>query len=312
MGTPEFAVPSVAALLEGGHEVAAVVTQPDRPAGRGQTVRASAVKRFALERGLPVEQPEKLRDPAVVERLRALAPEAIVVAAYGKILPKSILDLPPRGAINVHGSLLPKYRGAAPIQRALLAGETVTGITIMQMNERMDAGDILLQREVPIRPDDTGGSLQERMAVVGAEALVETLGRLLRGEIQPIPQRDEEATLAPMIRKEQGEIDWRRSADEIERAVRAFQPWPGAYTLHRGKLLKIQRAAVGDAAVSAGGEPGTIVRASADAIEIATGDGLLRILDLQPEGRRRMAAREALAGHLVRDGERLGRVDASG
>ena len=303
MGTPSFAVPSLAALLEAGHDVAAVYTQPDRPAGRGRTVQPSAVKAFALERGLGVEQPEKLRDPAVLDRLRTLAPELIVVVAYGKILPKSVLDAPPRGAINVHGSLLPKYRGAAPIQRSLLAGDTVTGITIMQMNERMDAGDVLLTREEPIRSDDTTDSLARRLSQLGAVALVEALDGLARGTLHPQPQDDALATLAPMIRKEEGEIDWNRSAVEIERAVRAFHPWPGAWTRARGKLLKIRRAATEP---PAGGSPGEIVRADADGICIATGAGALRVLELQLEGKRATSARDAVAGRLVRQGERLG------
>ncbi|MGH7859238.1 MAG: methionyl-tRNA formyltransferase, partial [Candidatus Binatia bacterium] len=303
MGTPAFAVPSLAVLFEAGHEVVGAVTQPDRPSGRGQSMQLSPVKRYALQRRLLVEQPERLRDPAFLERLRALSPELLVVAAYGKILPKAVLDLPLRGAINVHGSLLPKYRGAAPIQRALLAGEATTGITIMQMNERMDAGDILLQREVPIRPDDTGESLQARMAETGASALIEALYLLERGELLAVPQEDREATLAPMIRKEEGEIDWKRNAEEIERAVRAFFPWPSAYTRLRGKLLKILRGAV---APHADALPGTVVETAGEAIRIATGAGSLACLELQLEGKRAMSARELVSGRLVREKERLG------
>ncbi|MGH7819299.1 MAG: methionyl-tRNA formyltransferase [Candidatus Binatia bacterium] len=304
MGTPSFAVNSLAALLDAAHDVAAVVTQPDRPSGRGRPVGAPAVKKLALARGIPVEQPEKLRDPAFLARLRGTAPDAFVVAAYGKILPKALLDLPPRGAINVHGSLLPKYRGAAPIQRAILAGEKKTGVTIMRMNERMDAGDILLQREMPILPDDTGESLGARMAKVGADALLEALALLERGELHATPQLESEATLAPMIRKEEGEIDWKRSASEIERAVRAFHPWPGAWTRLRGKLLKLRRAAV---APHADAPPGTVVEARGETIRVATGDGTLACGELQLEGKRAMDARELVSGRLVRDGERLGR-----
>ena len=304
MGTPPFAVASLRALVDHGHQVVCALTQPDQPAGRGQAVQVSAVKRFASQRAIPVEQPAKLRDPAVEKHLRELQPKAIVVAAYGKILPKSLLDLPPQGAINVHASLLPKYRGAAPIQRAILAGECVTGVTIMQMNERMDAGDILLQREVPIRDADTTESLQATLAEVGAALLVEALDRLAGGALERRPQRDEEATLAPMVRKEEGEIDWRRPAAEIERAVRAFQPWPGAYTRLGGKLLKIHRAAIrrdGNRAV-----PGTVVVASGDDLEVAAGEDRLRLLELQLEGKRRLAAREFVAGRQVREGDRLG------
>lgn len=304
MGTPQFAVPSLQAILEAGHDVVGVVTQPDRPAGRGRALQPPAVKEFALARGLTVEQPETLREPAVFQRIRELSPEVIVVAAYGKILPRALLDVPPRGAINVHGSLLPKYRGAAPIQHAILNGDPVTGITIMQMNERMDAGDILLQAAVEIHADDTGGSLQERLAAVGAAAIVEALEKLEHGELRPQPQRPEDVTFAPMIEKEQGEIDWRKSAEEIERAVRAFNPWPGAYTRLHGKLLKIHRARVRPSATSA--EPGTVVRLANGEIEVATGRDLLVVEELQLEGKRRISARDFVAGHLLCEGEHLG------
>ncbi len=304
MGTPSFAAASLCALLEHGHRVAAVFTQPDRPAGRGQVARSSAVKELALERELVVEQPEKLRDPAVVERLRALDPEAIVVAAYGKILPKPLLDVPVRGAINVHASLLPRYRGAAPIQRAILAGDTHTGITIMQMNERMDAGDILLQEVVPIHEDDTADTLGARLSAVGARLLVDTLDALTRGGVVQREQNEREATLAPMVRKEEGAIDWRRGAAEIARSVRAFSPWPGAYTKLAGRSMKIHRATPLVAAANA--IPGTVLAAAGDRFEVATGEGLLALLEVQLEGKRRLTAREFLAGHSVRSGDRLG------
>jgi methionyl-tRNA formyltransferase len=304
MGTPRFAVPSLRALHEGRHEIALVLTQPDRPAGRGRSVRPSAVKQFALEHRLAVEQPERLRDPAVAARLREAAVDAIVVAAYGKILPRELLDLPPLGAINVHASILPKYRGAAPIQRALLAGDATTGITIMQMNERMDAGDILRQQEIPVLADDTTESLGARLADLGARLLVATLDGISKGTIVPRPQDDSQATPAPAVRKEEGAVDWSRPAAEIERAVRAFTPWPNAYTSLRGKLLKIHRAAISAAESSA--LPGTLVRAAAGEIDVATGRGLLRLLEIQLEGKRRMTGREFLAGHSLREGDRLG------
>ncbi len=304
MGTPPFAVASLRALLERGHEVVAVFTQPDRPAGRGQAPRISAVKRMALERGLALEQPDKLRDPALVERLRALGPEAIVVAAYGKILPKALLDVPPRGAINVHASLLPRHRGAAPIQRAVLAGDAETGITIMQMNERMDAGDILLQEPMPIRDDDTSETLGDRLAAAGARLIVDALDRLSRSEVVPRRQNDGEASLAPMIQKEEGAIDWRRGAAEIARAVRAFSPSPGAYTTLAGRRMKIHRAA--PIVEVAGADPGVVVQAAGDRLEVATGDGRLALLEVQLEGKRRLTAREFLAGHPVQSGDRLG------
>ena len=304
MGTPSFAAASLRVLLERGHSVAAVFTQPDRPAGRGRLPRPPAVKDLALERGLVVEQPERLRDPAVVERVRALGPEAIVVAAYGRILPKMLLDIPPRGAINVHASLLPRYRGAAPIQRAILAGDMQTGITIMQMNERMDEGDILLQEALPIHEDDTAETLGKRLSALGARLLAETLDRLARGDVVPRKQNDQEATLAPMVTKEEGAVDWRRGAVEIARAVRAFSPWPSAYTKLAGRSLKIHRAtAVTEAAHET---PGTIVSADGDRLEVATGEGRLRLLDVQLEGKRRLTAREFLAGHPLHRGDRLG------
>jgi methionyl-tRNA formyltransferase len=304
MGTPSFAAASLRALLEHGHRVAAVFTQPDRPAGRGQVARSSAVKELAHERGLVVEQPEKLRDPVVVERLRALDPEAIVVAAYGKILPKPLLEVPVRGAINVHASLLPRYRGAAPIQRAILAGDTQTGITIMQMNERMDAGDILFQEVVPIHEDDTADTLGARLSAVGARLLVDTLDALARGDVVRREQNEREATLAPMVQKAEGAIDWRRGAAEIARSVRAFSPWPGAYTKLAGRSMKIHRATA--LVATANAIPGTVLSASGDRFEIATGEGLLALLEVQLEGKRRLAAREFLAGHSVRSGDRLG------
>ncbi len=303
MGTPSFAAASLRALLERGHQVDAVFTQPDRPAGRGQVSRSSAVKELALERGLAVEQPEKLRDPAVLERMRALGPEAIVVAAYGKILPKPLLDLPPRGAINVHASLLPRHRGAAPIQRAILAGDTQTGITIMRMNERMDAGDILLQEAVPIHEDDTSDTLGARLSAVGARLLVDALDGLARGDVVPRKQNEDEVTLAPMVRKEEGAIDWRRGATEIARAVRAFSPWPGAYTTFAGRSMKIHRAA--PLATAPNAVPGTIVLAAGDRLEVAAGNGRLALLEVQLEGKRRLTAREFLAGHPLRGGDRL-------
>jgi len=305
MGTPEFAVPSLAGLLEAGHDVTGVVTQPDRPQGRGQRLQMPAVKRFAVERGLTVLQPEKIRNAQFLEALRPLAPELIVVAAYGKILPPAVLELPPRGCVNVHASLLPKYRGAAPIQRCLLEGDPVTGVTIMQMNEGMDTGDILLQREVTVDPEDTAGSLQSRLATVGASALLEALDRLARGELRAVPQRNEHATLAPMIRKEEGEIDWSRSAVEIERSVRAFQPWPGAFTRANGALLKVLRAAMAPNGESKS-SPGTVVAAEAGALRVATGKGDLDLLEVQPEGKRRMTARDVVSGRLLRAGDRLG------
>lgn len=304
-GTPAFAVPSLRAILAAGHRLPLVVTQPDRPAGRGNKLQAPAVKIFAEANGLAVAQPEKIRDPAFLEIVGDVAPDLLAVAAYGKILPKALLDLPPLGAINVHGSLLPRFRGAAPIQRAILAGDPMTGITIMQMNERMDAGDILLRRETPIAPDDTSLSLSERLSEIGAYALVEALDQAAHGTLSPAVQRDDEATLAPMVRKEEGEVDWNRPALAIERATRAFVPWPSTFTNAGDKLLKIHRAAV-----APGGEtdsPGTIVRAAGADLWVSTGSGILAIQELQLEGRNRLTTIEFLAGGGLRGVPRLGR-----
>ena len=306
MGTPQFAVPTLAALHDRGHEIAAVFTQPDKPAGRGRTMRASAVKQLALARGLVVEQPERLRESAVIDRMRELAPNAIVVAAYGKILPKSLLDIPPRGAINVHGSLLPKYRGAAPIQRAIVAGEQTTGVTIMRMNEKMDAGDILLQEATEIRTDDTSPSLAERLSEIGACLLVEALERLERGSLTARAQDESLVTFAPLVDKREGAIRWTSDAAAIERAVRAFTPWPSAFTTLRGKTVKIHRARVIAEAASA--PAGTVVRAAGDELDVATGKDTLRIVEAQLEGKRPIAARDLVAGRIVAVGDRLGSV----
>lgn len=304
-GTPAFAVPPLRALLDAGHEIALVVTQPDKPAGRGKRPQESAVKTFARERGLEIAQPDKTRDAAFLERVRALEPDVFAVAAYGKILPAALLEVPRLGPVNVHGSILPHYRGAAPIQRAILAGERSTGVTIMLMNERMDAGDVLAIRELAIEPDDTSATLSARMSELGATALVETLEALERGTVVPRPQREEDATFAPIVRKEEGEIDWSRPAAEIERAVRAFSPWPGAYTTAGDKIFKIHRAAVRPGSAEA--VPGTILETDGDELAIATGDGVLVALEVQLEGRKRLPARDFLAGGGLRGVARLGR-----
>jgi methionyl-tRNA formyltransferase len=302
-GTPEFAVPSLRALLAGSDPLVGVVCQPDKPAGRGQQLAAPPVKRVALEAGVQVLQPQKLRTPDFAELLRPLAPDLIVVAAYGKILPKSILDLPRHGCINVHASLLPKYRGAAPIQWAILRGEERSGVTIMQMNERMDAGDILLQRETPIGPDETHGELQARLAELGAAALIEALARLRAGTLTAVPQCEADMTLAPMIKKEDGRIDWTQPAVAIACMVRAFNPWPSAFTFLGDKLLKIHKAHATAAAGTA--SPGTIT-ALHDGISIATGSGTLVLQELQLEGRKRLSAADFVRGGHITVGAALG------
>lgn len=301
-GTPQFAVPSLAALLAGPDVVVGVVCQPDRPSGRGQQVHAPPVKQAAQVHGIPVLQPTKLRPPEFLEGLRAWAPDLIVVAAYGRILPKTVLDLPRLGCINVHASLLPRYRGAGPIQWSILRGETSTGVTIMQMNERMDEGDILLQRATPIGAGETHGELEPRLATLGAETLQEALALLHRGELHPTPQVHADATLAPLIKKEDGRIDWSLPAIEIARRVRAFNPWPSAHTTWDGKMLKIHRAHARDHAGDQA--PGTVV-AAGDSLDVATGAGTLAIDELQLEGRKRMSAALFARGATARVGARL-------
>ena len=302
-GTPDFAVPSLRALLASRHAVVGVVCQPDRPAGRGQHLAVPPVKRVAAEAGVPVLQPEKVRTVEFLDALRAWMPELIVVAAYGRILPAAILDLPPHGCVNVHASLLPKYRGAAPIQWAILRGEPATGITIMQMVEEMDAGGILLQRDTAIGPAETGGELQTRLAQLGADLLLEALDRLEGGTLRPTPQDEAAATFAPMIHKEDGRIDWSRPAVEIARAVRAFNPWPSAFTTLGGKVLKIHSAhAVEGRATPI---PGTVL-AVADGLAVATGKGRLVVGELQVEGRKRLLVRDFVRGGQVTPGVVLG------
>jgi methionyl-tRNA formyltransferase len=304
-GTPEFAVPSLQALLDRGEDVAAVVCQPDRPAGRGQKLVPPPVKVLAEKHGVAVLQPEKLRTPEVLAALRALAPELIVVAAYGKILAADVLHLPPRGCINVHASLLPRHRGAAPIQWAILRGDARTGVTIMQMDEGMDTGAMLLQRETEIGSGETYGELQGRLSHLGAAALGEALDLLGRGELHATSQDEAGATLAPKIEKEQGRIDWSSSAEEIERQVRAFNPWPSAYTALAGQLLKVHRATVyTDAFGDEESAPGRVL-AVKNALVVACGREALRLDEVQLSGKQRLAgtvfalgARLAVGAHL--------------
>jgi methionyl-tRNA formyltransferase len=282
--------------------VVGVVCQPDRPAGRGQRLQAPPVKQLAECHGLPVAQPLKLKSGEFPAQLRAWSADLAVVAAYGRILPADILATPRRGCVNVHASLLPKYRGAAPIQWAILDGQAETGVTIMRMNERMDEGDILLQRATPIGADETTGALQTRLAAIGAAALMDALGPLLAGTLVATPQDDAAATLAPLIRKEQGAIDWRVPAAVIERQVRGFNPWPSAFTTLHGALLKLHRArALADDAPA---PPGTVLGCD-DGIHVATGAGVLAIDELQLAGRKSLAAADFARGGL-RVGDRLG------
>ena len=305
MGTPAFACPTLEALLERpGDRVVGAVCQPDRPRGRGLTTEAPPVKRIAEARAVPVLQPERARDPAFLDALRALAPDLIVVAAYGKILPRTILDLPQHGCVNVHASLLPRHRGAAPIQWAILVGDPITGITIMAMNEEMDAGDILLQRPTPIAVEETGGSLTERLATLGASALGEALDGLEVNALVPRPQPAEGVTFAPRIERADGRLDWQRPAVELERQVRAFAPVPSAFTTLGGRVLKVHRARVDTDAGA--GAPGKVLHTGPDGILVATGAEALVLRDVQLEGRKRMPADRFLPGNPVPAGTCLG------
>ena len=296
-GTPSFALPTQRSLLKGTDKVVAVVTQPDREKGRGRKVVISPVKELALQHGLNTLQPERAKEEAFKEVVRGLQPDLIVVVAYGQILPKSILSIPKFGAVNVHASLLPKYRGAAPIAWAILKGEKVTGVTTMMMDEGMDTGDILLQAEVPIGDEETCERLHDRLASSGAQLLLETLEKMKTGDIRPIPQDHSKATYAPPLKKEDGHIDWGKGTRDIDRQIRAFNPWPGAFTKWGDQLLKIFKGEVKEGGPA--GKPGAVAWVGSDFVEVETGKGSFRIQEVQLEGRRRMTLREFLAGHPI-------------
>jgi len=298
-GTPAFALPTLEALLR-HHVVVAVVTQPDRPAHRGQRLTPPPVKVRALAAGVPVLQPPRLRDPEWPARLRALGADVAVVVAFGQILPKAVLEAPARGSINVHASLLPRHRGAAPIAWAIMRGDTVTGITTFQMDEGMDTGPMLLRAETPIGPDETAGELAARLSVLGAEVLVDTLARL--DTLTPVPQNSADATLAPRLRKTDGHLDWRRPARDLVNVVRGCNPWPGATTAAPGGRLTIWRARAVDG--PAPGDAGTLAR-HGDEVVVLTADGALLPVEVQPENRRRMTWSEYLRGARLAAGTRL-------
>jgi len=298
MGTPEFAVESLRACLDVG-DVVAVVTRPDKPRGRGQLSAASPVKRATTQLGIRVLQPIKLREAGFLDAVRELSPDVAVVTAYGKILPRELLEIPVHGCINVHASLLPRFRGAAPIQWAIASGDDRSGVCLMKMDEGLDTGPILRCAEVPIGPGATSDELQRTLARVGGELIRMYLPDYLSGKLPPTPQSREGVVLAPMLKKEDGQLDFVRPAAELERRVRAFQPWPGAFTRFKGKVLKVQRARTG----ARTGSPGTVLSVGEQGIEVACGEGSLSLLQVQPEGKRTMSSAEFLAGHPIAVGE---------
>jgi methionyl-tRNA formyltransferase len=299
-GTPQFAVPTLDAILASPHRLVGVVTQPDKPRGRGQKASDAPVKARAREAGVPVLQPATLKDPAALGEFAALGADIGVVAAYGKILTQAVLDVPRRGMINVHASLLPKYRGAAPVHRAVMAGEAMTGVTIMRVVKALDAGAMLATVERPIGPYDTSEEVEHDLAVLGARLLVETLDRLATGPVDEVAQEDAQATYAHRLTKDDGIVDWSKPAWTIHNQIRGLHPWPHAYSYLQGQRLILRRSTWSDAAV--GSDPGTVIAAHGDELAVATGGGTLRITELQAEGRRAGSTREFLAGRHITPG----------
>ena len=304
MGTPDFSVGTLEALVEAGHEVVLAVTQPDKPKGRGKEMQFTPVKECAMKYNIPVYQPRRVREAECIEELRRYEADIMVVVAFGQILPKEILEMTKYGCVNVHASLLPKYRGAAPIQWSIIDGEEVTGVTTMQMNEGLDTGDMLLKVEIPIEEKETGGSLHDKLAEAGAKLCVETLEGLKAGNITPIPQGETTTSYAKMLDKQLGNIDWSKRAVEIERLIRGLSPWPSAYTDWNGKVMKIWDATVVSGASEA--NPGTIIKVEKDAFCVQTGEGLLKVCELQIPGKKRMDAGAFLRGYQIKEGEMLG------
>ena len=306
MGTPEFAIPSLSALLDAGHEVSLVVTRPDRPAGRGRLMTPPPVKTLALQSGLSVLQPEKIREPGFLDALRKAQPEAIVVVAYGKILPREVLDLPEKGCLNLHASLLPKFRGASPVAWAILAGEKRTGVCTMRLTEGMDEGPVCLCEETPIGPDETAGELSERLAEIGAGLVVRTLEGLGAGTLVPREQDHAKASYAPLLVKSDGELDWSEDATAICRRIRAMSPWPGGWTVFaeegsEGETWQIVRAVEAEGK----GEPGIVQTAGREGIVVTAGRGAVRILAVKPAGKRAMPAGALLSGRNVQPNDRF-------
>ncbi len=303
MGTPDFAVPSLKALKSEGYEIPLVITQPDRPAGRGKKLRPPSVKVLAQELGLRVYQPEKVKEnQELKEILEGIKPDLIVVAAYGKILPEWLLDLPKYGTINVHASLLPKYRGASPIQWAILNGEAETGITIMKVIPELDAGPILSQGKVKIEEEDNAKTLHDKLANLGAELLIKTIPKFVSGEIKPVPQDETKATYCPQIRKEMGRVNWQEGSREIFNRVRAFYPWPCAFTSFKGRGIKLLKVRP----VEGEGEPGEVIGVK-EGLKVATGEGALLIERLKPEGKKEISGEEFIRGYRVKVGDSFGK-----
>lgn len=305
MGTPAFAVPSLEALLKEGYEIAAVVTQPDRPQGRKKVLTPTPVKEAALKHGLPVLQPQRLRAPEAVEELAGLAPDLIVTAAYGQILPKAVLDLPRYGCLNVHGSLLPKYRGGAPIQRSIINGERETGVTLMYMAEGLDTGDMIAKTVVPIEDEDTAGTIFEKLSAVGAELLIKQLPLILDGTAERVPQNDAESTYAPNLSRDDERIDWNATSRDIFNRVRGLVPFSGGFTLWDGEVFKVWAVAKpkeGGSSGSGEAAPGTVLDLSAAGIEVKTGDGSVLLTRIQPAGKKAMDAAEFVRGGVMKKG----------
>ena len=293
-GTPDFAATALKALLKTGHDIVGVYSQPDRPAGRGRKLVPGPVKQVALDADIPVFQPLSLKSEDAQREMAALEPDVMIVAAYGLILPKAVLDIPAQGCLNIHASLLPRWRGAAPIHRAIAAGDTQTGITIMQMDEGLDTGDMLLKVTTPVHSEDTGGSLHDRLAELGGEAIVEALHKLATGELSPEPQNDNEACYAHKLSKEEGHIDWQRSAADIERLVRAFNPWPGTFTDLGDQRIRIHMAQA--LSKDSNKTPGTVLNRERDGIDIACGSGVLRVTRVQLPGTRAQSVNDLING----------------
>lgn len=302
MGTPDFSVGTLEALVAAGHEVVLVVTQPDKPKGRGEKMQYTPVKETAMKYGIPVFQPKKVRQQECVEELRKYNADIMVVIAFGQILPKEILEMTPYGCVNVHASLLPKYRGAAPIQWAVINGETISGVTTMQMDEGLDTGDMLLKTEILLDEKETGGSLHDKLAEAGAKLCVETLKALEEKTITAVKQGESPTEYARMLDKKLGNIDWSQSAVSIERLIRGLNPWPSAYTDWDGKVMKIWEASVCGQSESTEKEPGTVVKVAKDGFFVQTGDGLLKVLSLQIPGKKRMDADAFLRGYQIEAG----------